>query len=435
MKGVSLNGGAVTDPVERDRIQRHTLRVLMAGQILGSASLGAAFAVGSFIIADIVGSGRLGGIASAAFTLGAAAASIPLSRLMARRGRRVGLQLGYLLAAVGGVIAVIGAQRLNLVVYLSGQLLFGVGQASNLLARYAATDLAAPDRRGQAISQVLVCSTFGAVLGPSLVAPAEHVAEALNLYRYTGPYLFSTVFNIGAMVNIMWRLRPDPLAAAGRLVADRRDAPKPPPVADALRTISRHPRARLALMAMVISQATMVAVMTMTPLHMRDHGHENISQYVISLHVAGMYLFSPLVGRYADRRGRLPAVALGGLTLMSATALCALGGHVVNLLFVGLWLLGLGWSFGLIGGSALLTESVPLADRVAVQGSADLLMSLCGAIASFSSGFVREAWGYHVLAQLGMFSSGLLAVAAVTTLQSSRREARLATAGAAGGGA
>jgi len=311
---------------------------------------------------------------------------------------------------------------------------WGVGQPSTLLARSPATALAEPDRRSQAISQVLFCSTFGAVLGPTIVGPTEHVAEALGLYRYTGPYLFSTLLCLGAVLNIKWRLKPDPLAAAGRLVADPKDAPKPPPVADALGTIRRYPRARLALMAMVISQATMVAVMTMTPLHMRDHGHENISQYVVSLHIAGMYLFSPLVGRYADRRGRLPAVAIGGFTLMAATALSALAGHYVMLLFVGLWLLGLGWSFGLIGGSALLTESVPVADRVAVQGTADLLMSFCGAVASFSSGFIREAWGYHVLAQLGMIAAGILAVAAVSTLQSSRRTGRMTPVAVTGSG-
>lgn len=426
---VVVGAGALPEgSPERARAQRHTLRVLMAGQILGSSSLGAALVVGSFIVKDILGSGRLGGIATAGFTLGSALASIPLSRLMMRRGRRVGLQLGYLLAAVGGVVAIVGAQRGALVVFLVGQLFFGVGQASNLLARYAATDLAEPDHRSQAISQVLFCSTFGAVLGPTIVGPTEHVAEALGLYRYTGPYLFSTLLCVGAMLNIRWRLKPDPLAAAGRLSADPKDAPKPPPVAHALATIRRYPRARLALMAMVISQASMVAVMTMTPLHMRDHGHENISQYVVSLHIAGMYLFSPLVGRYADRRGRLPAVAIGGFTLMAATALSALAGHYVSLLFVGLWLLGLGWSFGLIGGSALLTESVPVDERVAVQGSADLMMSLCGALASFSSGFIREAWGYHVLAQLGMLAAGVLAVAAVSALQSNRRSARMTPA-------
>jgi MFS family permease len=425
---------AMSDPQLRADLQRRTMWVLMSGQVLGSAALGSSVVVGSFIIKDIVGSGTLGGIASACFTLGSASASIPLSRLMARRGRRVGLQLGYLIATFGGVVAIVGAQKQFLALYLVGQMLFGVGQASNLLTRYAATDLAEADERSRAISRVLVCSTFGAVLGPTLVGPAEHFAEHLGLYLYTGPYLFSTVFFLGAMTNALVRLRPDPLAVAGRLSPDPRDTPKPPPVAQALRTIRAYPRARLALLAMVVSQATMVAVMTMTPLHMKDHHHEGISQYVVSLHIAGMYAFSPLIGRYADRKGRVPALLAGGCTLMAATIVSALAGHFVSLLFAGLWLLGLGWGFGLIGGSALLTESVPVEERVNVQGSADLLMSLCGAVASFASGFIRDAWGFHMLANLGTLAAGVLAVAAFTALTLERRGGRLATVGVPGGG-
>ena len=125
-------------------------------------------------------------------------------------------------------MAIVGAQRGVLAIFLIGQMFFGVGQASNLLARYAATDLAEPERRSQAISQVLVCSTFGAVLGPIIVGPTEHFAESLGLYLYTGPYLFSTLFCLGAMLNIRLRLKPDPLAVAGRLVADPKDAPQAP---------------------------------------------------------------------------------------------------------------------------------------------------------------------------------------------------------------
>ena len=412
---------APLDDAARAALQRRTLRVLMAGQVLGSAALGAAFAVGSFIVTDILGSGRLGGLASAGFTLGAALSSIPLSRLMARRGRRPGLQLGYTLATLGGVIAIIGAQRANLVVFILGQLLFGVGNASNLLARYAATDLAEPEHRSRAISTVLVCSTFGAILGPTLVAPAEHVAEALGLYRYTGPYIFSTIFYIGAVVNIAVRLRPDPLAAAGRLLPAGAEAPPAPPIRHALGVISQNPRARLALTSNVISQVTMVSVMTMTPLHLRDHGHESISQYVSALHVGGMYAFSPLVGRYADRHGRLPAIMIAGATLLASCLLAALASEVPAAMFAALWTLGLGWSFGLIAGSALLTESVPVGERVAVQGSADLIMSFCGAVAGFTSGFVRAAWGFHTLANIGVLLAGLLLVAAFNASRTERR--------------
>jgi MFS family permease len=413
----SVAGG----PASNAAIQRRTLHVLMAGQVLGSAALGSAFAVGSFIVKDILGSGRLGGISSAAFTLGAALSSIPLSRLMARRGRRPGLQFGYAVATLGGVVAIVGAQQQQIVVYLVGQLFFGVGNASNLLARYAATDLALPEHRSRAISTVLVCSTFGAILGPTLVAPAEAVAEAFGLYKYTGPYLFSTVFLAGAMVNIALRLRPDPLAVAGRLLPPGAEAPPAPPIRHALAVIRRHPMARLALTSNVVSQVTMVSVMTMTPLHMRDHGHEAISQYVIALHVGGMYAFSPLVGRFADRRGRLPAIRIAGCTLLAACVLAALAADVPAAMFAALWALGLGWSFGLIAGSALLTESVPVAERVAVQGSADLIMSFCGAIAGFTSGFVRESWGFHTLANTGTLLAGLLLVAAVVATRSARR--------------
>ena len=156
----------------------------------------------------------------------------------------------------------------------------------------------------------------------------------------------------------------------------------------------------------------MVAVMTMTPVHMKLHGHETLSPYVISVHIGGMFAFSPLVGRFADRRGRIPAVFTGATILLGSTLLASVAGAAEWLLFPSLWGLGLGWNFGLIGGSALLSESVPANDRVGVQGAADLLMSLCGALAGFSSGFVRRAVGYHALAEMAAVAAGVLLVVA-----------------------
>jgi MFS family permease len=161
--------------------------------------------------------------------------------------------------------------------------------------------------------------------------------------------------------------------------------------------------------------------MTMTPVHMRLHGHESLSQYVISMHIAGMYAFSPLIGRFADRKGRVPAIATGAVLLVGSTLLAALSGDVELLLFPALWGLGLGWNFGLIGGSSLLTESVPAEQRVAVQGSADLMMSLCGGLAGFASGFIRRAVGYHLMSTLATVAAGALLVIAYTALLRSRR--------------
>jgi len=416
----------VTEPAplreaERADLQRRTLRVLVTGQIIGAAALAAAVTVGAFVIQDILGDDTpWGGIATATVTTGTAVMSHRLSRLMTRRGRRPGLQLGYLLAAVGAFIAAAGAETSVLPLFIVGLFLFGNGQASNLLARYAATDLASPDARARAMSRIVFSSTFGAVFGPLLIQPAQNAGEAwFGFGRYTGPWIFSGVVLLVAFVNVAVRLRPDPLVVSGGIAP--RSEGRLPSIRAALAIAGGTPRGRLALTSMVVSQAAMVAVMTMTPVHMKLHGHETLSQYVVSLHIAGMFAFSPLVGRYVDRRGTLQAVWVGSVILVASTILAALSGTGHLMLFPSLWLLGVGWNFGLIGGSAMLLESVSESDRVTVQGSADLLMSLCGGVAGLSSGFVRRAVGYHMLSNAATLAGIALLVAAFWARQHSVR--------------
>jgi MFS family permease len=406
----------VSDPVRRAEIQRRVLRVLALGQIVGGAALATAVTVGAFVVQDQLGQETpWAGAATATTTVGTAVMSQVLARKMSRQGRRPGLQMGYALATVGGAMAAVGVEAESLPLFLAGLFLFGNGQAANLLARYAATDLAEPDERGRAMSRIVFASTFGAVFGPVLIGPAEAAGESwFGLHKYTGPWLLGTALFGLAALNAALRLRPDPLVASGavaaRPVAHAR-------VSESLRTIAASPDARLALIAMVISQVTMVAVMAMTPVHLKLHGHEGVSQYVVSLHIAGMYAFSPLVGRYADRRGRVPAILLGSVVLTASTVLAALSGDVEQLLFPSLWALGLGWNFGLIGGSNLLIDSVPAERRVGVQGTADLLMSFCGGLAGFASGFVRRAIGYHLLATAASLAAGALLVMAYAARQ------------------
>jgi MFS family permease len=170
---------------------------------------------------------------------------------------------------------------------------------------------------------------------------------------------------------------------------------------------------------MVISQMTMVAVMTMTPVHLKSHDHETVSAYIISLHIVGMYAFSPLIGKFSDRKGRHKTIMIGALLLMGSTVLSALAGDSPALLFPSLWLLGIGWSFGLIGGSSLLVDSVATESRVRVQGAADLLMSFFGGTAGFSSGFIRKAVGFHWLSNLGTVLSATLLVIVLIRLNRS----------------
>jgi MFS family permease len=388
-------------------IQARTLRVLVVGQIAGSAALSAAVTVGAFVIQDLLGQTTpWGGVASATVTIGTAFMAQFLSRLMLRQGRRVGLMTGYSLAIVGGLIAGLGVEVQSLTVFLIGLFLFGNGQSANLLSRYAATDLAEPNQRGAAMSRILFASTFGAVFGPLLIRPAEELGQFLFGWNlYTGPWVFSGLFFLTSLVNVTLRLKPDPLIVAGGLKRQQKlkeDGSESPGV-KVFDFLKSSPRTRLAFYGMMISHITMVAVMTMTPVHLKQHGHETVSAYIISLHIAGMYAFSPFIGRFSDRNGRLNTMLVGCFVLIVSTVMSALAGSNPIVFFPSLWLLGIGWSFGLIGASSLLVDSVPIEHRVKVQGSADVAMSLCGGLAGFSSGFIRKSFGFPWLSMLGTF--------------------------------
>lgn len=405
----------VFSDTEMIEIQRRTLRVLVVGQIAGSAALSAAVTVGAFVVQDILGQKTpWGGIASATVTVGTAFMAQLLSRLMLRHGRRRGLMLGYSLALIGGLIAGFGVERQSLSIFLAGLFLFGNGQSANLLSRYAATDLAKAGNRGAAMSRILFASTFGAVFGPILIKPAEHLGQNLFGWNlYTGPWVFSGLFFITSFINVSLRLKPDPLVVSGGIVrrnSSERNESKNEQLG-VFRFLVSSPKTRLAFYAMVISHVTMVAVMTMTPVHLREHNHETVSAYIISLHIAGMYAFSPLVGRFSDRHGRLNTLMVGCLVLMLSTIMSAFAGSNPVVFFPSLWLLGVGWSFGLIGSSSLLVDSVPIDYRVKIQGSADVAMSLFGGVAGFSSGFIRKFWGFPWLSMLGtMLVLSLLAL-------------------------
>jgi predicted MFS family arabinose efflux permease len=273
-----------------------------------------------------------------------------------------------------------------------------------MLSRYAATDLAEANQRGAAMSRILFASTFGAVLGPVLIKPAEHLGQFLFDWNlYTGPWVFSGLFFITSFVNVALRLKPDPLILSGGTVSQksklsRSNGESRPNV---VQFLVSSPRTRLAFYGMVVSHVTMVAVMTMTPVHLREHGHETVSAYIISLHIAGMYAFSPLVGKFSDSKGRVNTLLVGCLVLIASTVMSAMAGSNPAVFFPSLWLLGIGWSFGLIGASSLLIDSVPIEQRVRVQGAADLAMSLFGGLAGFSSGFIRSSIGFPWLSLLG----------------------------------
>jgi len=409
--------------VERAALQRRTLTVLMTSQALGGAGVASGFAVGALLAEEVSGSTALAGVAAAGLAVGSAAATVPLASLMSQRGRRPGLQLGYTVAVTGAMLAALaGITRLYPLAVI-GILLLGVASSTNLAARYAGSDLAEEHERARAIGLLVWGTTIGVVVGPSLVDPAGRLAEAMGFHELVGPFLFATVFLGLAALNVSTRLHPDPLVVAGGLgrSVERRWTM----VRRSAGLIAAKPRALLAVASLIVAHGVMVGVMTMTPLHMRHHDHEiHVIGFVLSVHVIGMYAFSPVVGWLVDRVGRIPMIVASGVTLVIAAELA---GHAdperAPQLFVGLFLLGLGWSFGLIAGSSLLVDSFTVAERVGVQGTADLAMTVAGAVGGITSGIVVSSLGFHTLATMAAVLGVVLVVVtiAIGTGNRSRR--------------
>lgn len=400
------------DEGARAKAQRRSLQVLFASVTFSRAGTTIGFAVAALILKSMLGNARWVGLSTVAVTVGTALSAARISAYMNKVGRRPGLFVGYAIGASGGLVAIAGAQWESVLLFLLGMALIGVGAGASNLSRYAAADLALPVAKSKAISFIVFASTIGAVIGPTLVGVTNELGDRVGLVKNAGPFGLTLVFyGIGALI-VAIMLRPDPL-----VLADGLHKPGGPAKAGFFRSLElifASPLARLALGSLVVSQAVMVGVMAMTPIHMEAHGHdESVIGFVLSAHVLGMFGFAPLAGWAADRFGKIPSIAIGAGTLALATTLTALATEAPNLLmFPGLYLLGLGWSFGMVAGSSLLSESISAQDRVSAQGAADLLASIVSGVAALASGLILDMTGYHILSIIGILASGVLFVGA-----------------------
>lgn len=375
--------------------QRRTLAVLVAAQVLSGAGLAAGITVGALLAQDLLGSTGLAGLPTALFTIGSAVSAVAVGRISQARGRRPGLALGYLAGAVGSVGVVVAAVTANAVLLFVALFVYGSGFSTNLQARYAGADLAPPSGRARAVSIVLVATTIGGVVGPNLTAITGTLAASVGIPPLAGPFLLAAVAYGLAAVVLGTLLRPDPLLHARELA----EGPATPGTGDPAPPV-RGGGVLPGAAVMVLTQLVMVAVMTMTPVHMLEHGHGvSAAGAVIALHVAAMYLPSPVTGWLVDRVGRLPVAAAAGFTLLASGVLGALApDDSAVLLAVALVLLGLGWNFGLVSGTAMITDAVPLARRARTQGTVDVGIALSGAGGGLASGLVVAGAGYSTLA-------------------------------------
>ena len=409
-----------TVDADRATTQRRVIRTLVTSQILGGVGLSAGIAVGALLAEEVSGSAKWAGLGGTFQVLGAAVIAIPMARVMAARGRRPGLVLGYSLAAVGAVGMVAAGILGNFPLLLLASLCFGGATASNSQSRYAAADLSLPERRARDLSIVVWATTVGSVLGPNLVGPSAPVAAALGLPRLTGPFVFSVVGLLLAVGVLLLRLRPDPLVESRRRALDEGDEPGEPThgsVTRGLRVALSRPVARLGIITLALGHGVMVSVMVMTPLHMA-HGNATLTVigFVISIHILGMFALSPLTGMAVDRFGGRPVAVAGAVILVVATVLASVSpmGESASLV-AGLFLLGLGWSCTLVSGSTLLTGDLPAAERPGAQGGADLLMGLAAGGGGAVAGVIVDRLSFQVLAQVALGFALLIAVAAIAT--------------------
>ncbi len=395
-----------------EHIQRRTIKVLALGQVLGGFGLGSVLSIGSLLAKDLSGSEAWAGSAATFSTLGSAIWAIPLARLAYGRGRRVSLATGAGFAITGAIAVINAAGLRSFPLLLIGIFLLGAGSATSLQARFAATDIPSAGKTGRSIGLVVWATTVGAVTGPNLFGPGEELGRALGLAPLAGPFLFTVAAQTLSTLIFWFGLKPDPLKYAQQIQKDAGKAKHKISFKSAVETLKAYPVARFAVMAIALSHMVMVSVMAMTPVHLQHMGYDIVVVgFTISLHIAGMYALSPLMGYLADKFGKLQTIFLGQILFVSALLFAGLGHADRLMVTIGLTLLGLGWSAATVAGSALLSATLPADEKTNVQGLSDSVMNLSGAFGGAIAGVLLASFQFE-----GLNAIALIPVAVITVL-------------------
>lgn len=397
---------------EIEKLYKRTLKIVVISQTFGGAGLAAGITVGALIAQDMLGSTSYAGLPAALFTLGSALAAYLVGRITQQLGRRLGLSFGFLAGAIGALGVIIATVIQNAWLLFFALFIYGAGTSTNLQVRYAGADLAKPKQRATAISIAMVATTLGAVFGPNMVTPMGKVAQMFNIPPLAGPFILAALAYSLAGMTLFFFLKPDPFLVAKTLDAQRKQKRASATSESEIEFDGTPERsgAIVGALVLVLSHIVMVAIMTMTPVHMQEHGTGLTAVgVVIGLHIAAMYLPSIITGRLVDAIGRSKMVIASGVTLAISGLMAAYapGGSLFWMAFA-LILLGLGWNFGLISGTAIIVDSTTMGNRAKTQGAADVFVALGGTAGSLLSGVIVAQSSYAVLGFLGTYLSLLL---------------------------
>lgn len=392
----------IQQPGKQQLLYKKTLRTIFLAQAFGGAGLGAGITVGALLAQEMIGSDSSAGLPTALFTLGSALGALIIGMSSQKYGRRLGLAGGFFTGSIGSLGIIFAAISNNIPFLLLSMFIYGAGMASNLQTRYAGTDLASEKQRGKAASIALVSTTLGAVIGPNLIGPMGQFAKSIGIPTLAGPFILSGFAFLLAGLIIFTFLKPDPLLVSMAIAkASNKASIKGSTDLTAVKVNKNG--LFLGALVMVLAQLVMTAIMTMTPIHMGHHGH-GLSQIglVIGLHIAAMYLPSLLTGILVDKLGRkVMAVASAGTFLCAGVVAALAPPDSLFLLIVALVLLGIGWNFGLLSGTALLIDSTHISIRAKIQGRVDVLVALSGATGGVLSGIVFAQTSYAFLSLSG----------------------------------
>jgi MFS family permease len=352
--------------------------------------------------------------------MGGALAAVPAARIVRRNGRRASLTALYLTGALGAVLVVVAARTHGILPLFLGYFLFGAANAAGFQARYAAVDLAPPELLGRHLSLIVWATTIGGVLGPNLGAVAARTLAPYDIPPLAAPFGFSIALFVLVALVLFALMRPDPIEVlrSADVVAAAAPTGARTGIRDALAAVRANRDATLGVVATAVGHIVMVAVMAMTPVHIRGAGHGSadtirIVGIVISIHIAGMYAFAPVMGWLSDRVGRRRVILVGVALLLAACAVAGTAGHHTAQLSAGLFLLGLGWSATMVSGSSLVAASTVRELKPAVQGLSDLVMGMAGAFAGAISGVVVQFAGYPMLTLVAAVATVPLVVMAM----------------------
>ncbi len=393
--------------------RRRTLLVLALATAIGSAGLAAGGTAGALLGAELAGTDAAAGLPLGLLVVGQAAAAVLVSHRTSRVGRGRSLALGYVLGASGAALVVIAAASESLSAFLAGSVVLGAGNTSVFMTRFAAAEAGGEASRGQALGAVFFATALGAVASPGLLGPSGGLAQAVGLPPLAGLYVVALLCFVVA-ASLLWGTSNPTTPYLGRVAA----LLGPPREAEVTRgevalSFLGASSARAAVSILAAINLVMVAVMAVAPVHLVAHGHGlGVVGVVVGVHVAGMFMPSPLSGWAADRVGPT-AIAGGGFLLMIASGA---GGLLLNTgdalwMTAVLLVLGVGWNLGVVGGSALLADSVPGRLRPRVEGIGEVSMGLAAGAGVPAAGLFVAFGGFPALSFAGTLVAAKAALA------------------------